>query len=164
MSKLAGEKACFIYSRDLETVSLRYCNVFGPRQSLTSSYAAVIPIFTNHALSGKAPTIFGDGEQTRDFCYVSNIVEGNIKSAFGGVKLRGQTYNIGSGESISINDLWKHIAQIADSRGHPAYAEERDGDIKHSSVSIEKAKRELGYKPAINFGSLLKKTMRWYED
>lgn len=147
----------------LETVSLRYFNVFGPKQDPDSPYAAVIPRFITKILKGESPVIFGDGEQTRDFTYVSNVVEANILAAISENVGRGEVVNIACGESISLNQLVKKINEILETNVKPLYDKPRIGDVRHSLASIEKAKNLLGYRVSVKFEEGLKKTIDWYK-
>lgn len=147
----------------LETVSLRYFNVFGPKQDPDSPYAAVIPKFITKILKGESPVIFGDGEQTRDFTYVANVVEANILAATSENVGHGEVINIACGESISLNQLVKKINEILGTNVKPLYDKPRIGDVKHSLASIEKAKKLLGYRVSVKFEEGLKKTIDWYK-
>ncbi len=162
-SKAAGEMYCTAYYRTfgLETVSLRYFNVFGPRQDPLSPYAAVIPRFIQALLSGQSPTIFGDGEQTRDFTYVGNAVEACLK-AVEAPDAAGGVFNVACGERSSVNQLLAHLKTIMGSTTTTAYVEARPGDVKHSQADITKAKRTLGYEPKVDFLSGLRQTVEWF--
>jgi len=150
VSKLVGEHYCRVYARQfsLETVGLRYFNVFGPRQDAQSEYAAVIPRFIESARNGRTPVIFGDGRQTRDFTYVANVVHANLLAAANGVS--GESYNIGSGLATSLLEL---LSFIRDSLGvtlHPRFEPERPGDVRDSLACIEKAQAQLGYEVKVS--------------
>lgn len=147
----------------LETVSLRYFNVFGPKQDPNSQYAAVIPKFITKMLKGESPVIFGDGEQTRDFTYVDNVVKANILAALSKNVGHGEVINIACGERISLNQLVDKINKILGTDIKPLYDKPRLGDIRHSLASIEKAKKLLGYKVSVKFEEGLKKTINWYK-
>lgn len=147
----------------LETVSLRYFNVFGPKQDPNSQYAAVIPKFITKMLKGESPVIFGDGEQTRDFTYVDNVVEANILAVLSKNVGHGEVINIACGERISLNQLVDKINKILGTNIKPLYDKPRKGDIRHSLASIEKAKKLLGYKVNVKFEEGLKKTIDWYK-
>lgn len=164
-SKLASEHLCRLFFElyGLETVSLRYFNVFGPRQNPKSQYAAVIPKFISRMLAGKAPIIYGDGKQTRDFTYVKNIVIANILSSQSKEAV-GKSINIASGKSYSLNELVKLINKFIGKEIRPIYAKERIGDIKHSLASIEKAKILLNYACEINFEEGLKHTIKYFKN
>ena len=145
VTKLAGEYYCRVFEEvyGLATVCLRYFNVYGPRQDPNSQYAAVIPRFIKRASEGKSPIIFGDGEQTRDFTFIKDVVETNILAA---ESQACGVFNIGRGKSITINELANLILNITGSRVKPVYQEPRPGDIRHSVADISKAKT-FGYKP-----------------
>jgi nucleoside-diphosphate-sugar epimerase len=165
ISKLAGEKYCLVFSQifGLSTVCLRYFNIFGPRQDPASQYAAVIPNFITRMLKGESPTIFGDGGQSRDFVYVLNAVEANIRASKAqGVS--GQVFNIGCGEGISVNSLASKLNELLKREISPSYAEPRPGDIRHSFADISKTRKMLGYELLIPFGQGLERTIRWYRD
>jgi len=152
VSKYAGERYCQVFTKlyGLETVCLRYFNVFGPRQDPNSQYSAVIPKFMQLIKEGKRPIIYGDGKATRDFTYVSNVISANLLACVAeGVV--GETYNIACGERITINHLVKKLSDIFDVKIEPIYADSRPGEIKHSYASIEKAKRDLGYDVKVPF-------------
>jgi nucleoside-diphosphate-sugar epimerase len=165
LSKLVGEKYCWIFSQifGLSTVCLRYFNIFGPRQDPSSQYAAVVPNFITRMLEGGSPTIFGDGEQSRDFAYVFNVVEANIlASKAEGVS--GEVFNIGCGEGTSVNSLASKLNEILKEKINPSYDEPRQGDIKHSFADISKAKKMLEYEPQVLFAKGLEETIRWYRE
>jgi UDP-glucose 4-epimerase len=162
-AKLAGELYCeaFASSYDLETVRLRYFNVFGPRQDPDSPYSAVIPLFAAALLAGKQPVIFGDGLQSRDFTFVENVIEANVCAATAeGVS--GNVYNIACGESLSVLDLLKAICQQLDKPFDPRFEPPRAGDVKHSWADISAAQRDLGYQPKVDFNVGLQKTIEFY--
>lgn len=165
VSKLAGEYYCraFSDSYGLATASLRYFNVFGPRQDPTSQYAAVIPIFAGALLSGRAPTIFGDGEQSRDFTYVDNVVSANLLACRAGLE-GGHTYNVACGERFTLNELYARLQNIVGSSVEPEYSDPRVGDVKHSQAAIGEIARALGYKVEVGFDDGLERTVRWYRD
>lgn len=146
LTKLTGERYCELFSEiyGLRTVSLRYFNVYGPRQDPDSEYAAVIPRFVQNALTGRRLIIFGDGSQTRDFTYVGDVVQANIKAA---TSKAGGAINIGSGRRLTINALARTVIEITDSRSRIAHEQPRVGEIKHSLADIEKARIKLGYLP-----------------
>lgn len=166
-TKLAGENACRAWAHvyGLETVVLRYFNVFGPHQDPKSEYAAVVPKFVTSALEGRAPTIYGDGTQSRDFCYIDNVVDANLKASEApGVS--GEVFNIACGEAIDLNQVVRMISQIV---SEPAgrtleahYEPARAGDVKHSLADIAKARKLLGYAPAVTFKDGLVRTVDWY--
>ena len=161
ITKLDGEYYCNMFTREgkLQTACLRYFNVFGPRQDPKSAYAAAIPIFTAKAVTNEDITIFGDGEQTRDFIYVKDIVEANVfmaMSDFTGV------YNIAYGKKITINDLVKKIVDVTDSQSKVVYKEERAGDVKHSMAGVEKL-QSTGFKPRYTFEEGMEKTISFFQ-
>ena len=162
-AKLAGEyyAAAFAHSFGLETVSLRYFNVFGPRQDPDSAYAAVIPKFITAMLRGERPTIFGDGRQSRDFTYIDNVVQGNLLACAAPAAI-GETINLAAGGRVVLNDLVAQLNDILGSDLAPIYAAERPGDILHSQADISKARALLGFEPAVDFGEGLRRTVDWY--
>ncbi len=162
-AKLAGELYCaaFTQSFGLETVSLRYFNVFGPRQDPHSQYAAVIPRFITRMLAGQPPIITGDGQQSRDFTYIDNVVAGNLLACQAPAAV-GETINLAAGGRVSINDLAVQLQAIIGSRLSPEYAPERPGDIRHSQADISKARALLGYEPIVGFNEGLRRTVHWY--
>lgn len=167
IDKMTAERYCQVFYDlyGLETVALRYFNVFGPRQDPASNYAAVIPRFITAYLNGKRPTIFGDGEQTRDFTYVGNVVHANLLAATQPAdKIVGQVFNAALGNQISLNDLVKVLQEEIDPTVEPIYGDVREGDIKHSRADISKAIELLGYKPPYTFEAGLKLTIDWYRD
>jgi nucleoside-diphosphate-sugar epimerase len=164
ISKLAGEQYCqaFWQLYGFETVCLRYFNVFGPRQDPTSHYSAVIPKFITAALQGLPLVIYGDGEQTRDFTYVSDIVVANLLACHA-PKGPGQVMNVSCGERYSLLDVVKHLEQLLGARDlEVQYAEPRLGDVKHSQADIKKAAALLGYEPNADFQEGLRRTVEHY--
>lgn len=165
VSKLAGEHymASFYRLYGLETVSLRYFNVFGPRQAADSPYSGVLAKFISQMLEGEQPTIFGDGEQSRDFTYVENVVQANLRaSAAPAEAAAGGTFNVALGERYTLNQMFAELKKIIGYRGEPAYGSERQGDVKHSHADISLAKQQLGYSPAVGFVEGLRRTVEWY--
>jgi len=165
ISKLAAEKYCRVFSQiyGLSTVCLRYFNIFGPQQDPSSQYAAVIPNFITRMLKGESPTIFGDGEQSRDFVNVFNVVEANIlASKAKGVS--GEVFNIGCGEGTTVNALASKLNEILKEEISPSYDKPCPGDIRHSSADISKAKKMLKYESLVPFGKGLEETIRWYRE
>jgi nucleoside-diphosphate-sugar epimerase len=165
LSKLAGEKYCRIFSQifGFPTICLRYFNIFGPRQDPSSQYAAVIPNFINRMLKEESPIIFGDGEQSRDFVFVFNVVEANIlASKAQGVS--GEVFNIASGEGTSVNSLTSKLNELLKKKISPSYDEPRPGDIRHSFADISKARKMLGYEPLVPFNQGLERTIRWHRE
>jgi nucleoside-diphosphate-sugar epimerase len=163
INKLTGEYYCGVYHRlyGLETVALRYFNIFGPRQDPTSQYSAVIPLFIKAALQGKQPTIFGDGEQSRDFTYIGNAVSANLKACTA-PKAAGKFYNIACGDRYTLNETLHLIGDILGKPVSPRYVDPREGDIKHSLAGIEAAKRDLGYTVDFDFKAGLRETVAWF--
>ena len=164
VSKLAGEYYCQSFAQvyKLETVCLRYFNVFGARQDPTSQYAAVIPLFITSMIDGKAPMIFGDGLQSRDFCYVENVVHGNLLAA-DAPAANGETINIATGKRVNLLDLVGQINTQLGTQIEPIHMEGRVGDVKHSRADITKAQTLLAYEPVVDFESGLKRTIEWYQ-
>jgi nucleoside-diphosphate-sugar epimerase len=165
-SKLAGEQYAQIYARayGVETVCLRYFNVFGPRQDPASEYAAVIPKFITAALAGKQPRIFGDGSQSRDFCYIDNIIEANFKAAVADARaVSGGVFNVACGQATDLNRVVALIGDFLGQKLSAIYEDERAGDIKHSWADIAAARARLGYTAGISFAEGLGRTIDWYK-
>lgn len=159
VSKLAGEKYCQVFTKlyGLETVALRYFNVFGPRQDPSSQYSAVIPKFIKMIKSGESPIIYGDGEQSRDFTFVKNVVEANLLACGDGLEqLSGEVFNVASGKRVTINNLVENINKLTKSDVKPHYEKPRPGDVKHSLANIGKARQFLGYGATVDFYAGLK--------
>ena len=158
----------FNHIHGMETIGLRYFNVFGPRQSPEGAYAAVIPLFMKALSEGERPKIFGDGEQTRDFTYVQNAVDANILSLFGDIPdAYGKSFNIACGNTLSINEVFNKIRESIDIRlgsGHiePIYAPPREGDIKDSLADLTEARRCLNYFPKVDFSEGIENTVSWF--
>jgi len=165
VAKLAAEGYCRTFSEvyGLETVSLRYFNVFGPRQDPLSQYAAVIPNFVTAFRRGAPPTIFGDGEQSRDFTYVDNVVEANVLAAEA-EGVAGNFYNVAIGERISLNQIIEQLRQLTGRDIEPVYATERRGDVRHSLADISSATQDLGYVPRVRFEEGLRRTWEFHRD
>jgi UDP-glucose 4-epimerase len=163
VAKLAGEYYCQAFTAvyGLETVALRYFNVFGPRQDPTSQYAAVIPLFITAMLDGKAPTIFGDGTQSRDFTYIDNVVQGNLLASKAPDAV-GQVMNLATGGRVSLIELVEKINLLLGTDFKPNHTGERKGDIKHSRAGIDRARELLDYEPVVDFDSGLARTVAWY--
>jgi UDP-glucose 4-epimerase len=163
VAKLAGEGYCRAFTEvyGLQTVALRYFNVFGPRQDPLSQYAAVIPNFITAALRGERPVIFGDGEQSRDFTHVDNVVEANVL-AMAAPDVAGRTYNIACGERITLNDLVATIGRVLGRTIEPRYAEARPGDVRHSMADTSRARDELGYRVIVRLEEGLARTVQHY--
>jgi UDP-glucose 4-epimerase len=161
--KLFGEMYCQVFTRSygLETVALRYFNVFGPRQDPSSPYSGVLALFIPAVLQDRRPTIHGDGLQSRDFTYVQNVVEANLLACtVPGVG--GQVFNIARGDRITVNSILQQINKITGKDVPPIYSEPRAGDIKHSQADITRAREHLGYEARISFEEGLRRTIEWY--
>jgi UDP-N-acetylglucosamine 4-epimerase len=165
VTKYVNELYARVYSDiyGLELIGLRYFNVFGPKQNPQGPYAAVIPLFVKSVLDNEAPTMNGDGEHSRDFTFVANVVQANDKALFTtNPKAVNEVYNVAFGEQTSLNGLFEMIKEIAGSDLAPKYGPERKGDVKHSLADISKAKNLLGYDPAVSIRDGLKATFEWY--
>ncbi len=162
-AKLAGELYCqsFTAVYGLETVCLRYFNVFGPRQDPTSQYAAVIPLFITSMLEGKSPTIHGDGLQSRDFTFIDNVVHGNLLARRAS-DAAGQVMNLATGGQINLLELVARINGLLGTSIVPIHSGPRQGDILHSRASIERARDLLDYAPVVDFNTGLSRTLEWY--
>jgi nucleoside-diphosphate-sugar epimerase len=163
LQKVVGEQYLQMFTRlyGLETVSTRYFNVFGPRQDPTSPYSGVISVFATALLENRSPTIYGDGEQTRDFTYVANVVDGVLR-ACDAPDASGEVINVATGGRISLNQLFKTMRDLVGGSVEPTYAEVRPGDVKDSQADIAKAQRLLGFQPRVSFEEGLKRTVEWY--
>lgn len=163
VSKLAAENYCRVFWQvyGLETIALRYFNVFGPRQTPNSQYAAVIPRFIDRVRRGQPPVIQGDGEQGRDFTYVANVVEANLL-AMRATEGFGQAFNIACGDRISVRRLAEGIITLLERDLEPVYTDPRPGDIRDSLADVSKATRFLGYQPVVDFWEGLRRTVAWY--
>lgn len=166
VTKYVNELYALVFSRtyNFHTVGLRYFNVFGPRQNPNGPYAAVIPLFIEAALNNRAPLINGDGETSRDFTFVENAVQANIKAMFAAGIEQHEILNIAFGERTTLNQLWNRIVVITNKKIEPQYKEERRGDVKHSLANILKAKRLIGYEPEISVLDGLNIAVKWYEN
>lgn len=164
ISKLAGEHYCQVFFQlyGVETVALRYFNVFGPRQDPTSQYSAVIPKFIQAMNQGERPVIFGDGEQSRDFTYIDNVVHANILAATAESGVAGQVFNAACHGQITLNDLVGALNDALGTSIEPIYMEPRLGDIKHSFAAIDKLKKATGYEPQVSFAEGIRRTAEWY--
>jgi UDP-glucose 4-epimerase len=160
-SKLAGEHLMRIFSElyGIETLTLRYFNVFGPRQDPKSEYAAVIPKFLTAALRGHRPIVFGDGEQTRDFCYIDNVVDANLLAADTAKSLRGEIINIACGERTSLNQLLACLGELSGTPLRPEYRPTRPGDVRDSLADIRAARALIGFEPGVDVREGLKRTL-----
>jgi UDP-glucose 4-epimerase len=165
VAKLASEfyMAAFFSCYGLETVALRYFNVFGPRQDPSSPYSGVLSRFITLMLEGKQPVIYGDGEQSRDFCYVENVVQANLKGCVApAAACAGQVFNVACSQRVTLNQTYKLLQHITGYQGPPRYEAERAGDVKHSLADIGAARTVLGYEPLVDFEEGLKRTVAWY--
>jgi nucleoside-diphosphate-sugar epimerase len=162
--KITGEYYCRIFWRlyGLETVSLRYFNVFGPRQDPQSQYAAVIPRFITAILKGEPPTIFGDGKQSRDFSHIQNVIDANLSACEAPKQALGEAFNIACGGRITLLDLVATINKIAGKNIAPKFDPPRVGDILHSQAGITKAQQLLGWTPHVDFHEGIEKAVDWY--
>jgi nucleoside-diphosphate-sugar epimerase len=162
VSKLAGEGFCRSFSTiyGLETVALRYFNVFGPRQDPLSQYAAVIPNFIMACLTGRRPVIYGDGEQSRDFTYVENVVDANLR-AMTAAGASGGVYNIACGERVTLNELLRQVQELTGAVVEPVFKEHRPGEVRHSLADIGRAQADLGYRPVVRFPEGLRRTVEY---
>ncbi len=167
VAKLASEHYMVSFYRcyGLETVSLRYFNVFGPRQDPSSPYSGVLAKFITQMLAGQQPTIYGDGEQSRNFTYIDNVVEANLLACCAPREpVAGKMMNVATGERITLNQTFTLLQELTGFTGKPKYAAERSGDIKHSLADISKAEALLGYRPHVRFEEGLKRTVEWYRE
>lgn len=165
VAKLAGEHylRCFTRVYGLETVVLRYFNVFGPYQDPTSHYSGVLAIFCRRMLSGDPITIYGDGEQSRDFTYIDNVVNANLLAAAAPAeKVSGRMMNLATGTRITLNEIFKILRELTGYQDQPTYAPTRAGDIRDSLADIRLAQELLGYKPTVDFREGLRRTVDWY--
>jgi nucleoside-diphosphate-sugar epimerase len=165
VAKLAGEQYMRAFARvyGMETVVLRYFNVFGPHQDPMSQYSGVLAVFCRKMLAGEQPSIYGDGEQSRDFTYIDNVVHANLLAAGAPAeKVAGQMMNVATGKRITLNETFKILRELTGYRGEPKYLEPRAGDIKDSLADIGLAGELLGYKPVVDFREGLRRTVEWY--
>ncbi len=163
LQKLVAEQYCQMFTSlyGLETVTIRYFNVFGPRQDPSSPYSGVISLFISALCDARQPTIYGDGEHARDFTYVANVVDGVLRACTA-ERASGEVINVATGGRISLNTLFKTIRELVGANIEPIYADPRPGDVKDSQADISKARRILGYEPTISFEDGLAKTVAWY--
>jgi nucleoside-diphosphate-sugar epimerase len=163
LQKLVGEQYGQLFTRlyGLETVSIRYFNVFGPRQDPSSPYSGVISLFISALCDGRRPTIHGDGEQTRDFTYVANVVDGVLRACTAD-RASGEVFNVATGGRISLNHLFRTVRDFVGASGEPEYGPPRAGDVRDSQADITKARRVLGYEPIVPFEQGLEQTVAWY--
>jgi nucleoside-diphosphate-sugar epimerase len=165
VAKLAGEHYMRVFARvyGLETVVLRYFNVFGPYQDPSSHYSGVLAVFCRRMLAGEQPTIYGDGEQSRDFTYIDNVVHANLLAAAApAVRVSGQVMNMATGQRITLNHTFELLCELTGYKGKPAYAGGRAGDIRDSLADIRLAGELLGYQPMVDFPEGLRRTVEWY--
>ncbi|HZP18232.1 MAG TPA: SDR family oxidoreductase [Terriglobales bacterium] len=165
VAKLASEyyMTSFYRCYGLETVCLRYFNIFGPRQDPTSPYSGVLAKFITQMLAGEQPTIFGDGKQSRDFTYIDNVVSANLLAAKApAAQAVGQVFNVATGTRVDLNETFQLLKKIIGYNGDVKYAPERAGDVKHSLADLSRTQRHLGYKPLVNFEEGLRRTVEWY--
>jgi UDP-N-acetylglucosamine/UDP-N-acetylgalactosamine 4-epimerase len=165
ITKYVNELYGDVFSRtyDFHTIGLRYFNVFGPKQNPKGHYAAVIPLFIESALKGEAPFINGDGETSRDFTFVENAVQANIKALLVNTIKQHEVLNIAFGERTSLNQLWREISELCKLNLNPNYRDERLGDVKHSLANIGKACKLINYQPMCSVSEGLKITINWYK-
>ena len=163
LQKLVAEQYCQMFTQlyGLETVTTRYFNVFGPRQDPSSPYSGVISLFISALCEGRQPKIYGDGEQTRDFTYVGNVVDGVLRACTA-PEASGEVVNVAVGGRISLNQLFRTIRDLVGASVEPIYMETRAGDVRDSQADISKARRLLGYEPVVSFEDGLEKTVAWY--
>jgi nucleoside-diphosphate-sugar epimerase len=163
LQKLVGEQYCQMFTRlyGLETVTIRYFNVFGPRQDPSSPYSGVISLFISSLCEGRQPTIYGDGEQTRDFTYVANVVDGVLRACTA-PQASGEVINVATGGRISINALFQNVRALVGATVGPIYSGARAGDVRDSQADIGKARQLLSYEPRVTFENGLEKTVEWY--
>lgn len=165
LTKWVDEEFAKLYFKiyNLNTIGLRYFNVFGRRQDPYSTYAAVIPIFVKKILAGESPIINGNGEQSRDFTYIENVIEANLKACLSDETSCGRAYNIAYGERITLNELYKKIAELMNSDIEPIHGPDRAGDVKHSLANIENTKKYLKYNPKYDVNQGLELAIEWYK-
>jgi len=166
VTKLAGELYMQSFTRvyGLETVVIRYFNVFGPYQDPTSHYSGILAIFTMKMLAGEIPTIYGDGEQSRDFTFIQNVVHGNLlASEAPAERVSGKVFNIATGNRVTLNQTVEILRRATGYTGEVRYAAERSGDVKHSLADISRAKESFGYEPLVNFNEGIERTVAWYK-
>ena len=163
LQKLVAEQYCQMFTQlyGLETVTIRYFNVFGPRQDPSSPYSGVISLFINALCDGRQPTIYGDGEQTRDFTYVANVVDGVLRACHA-PGASGEVINVATGGRISLNQLFRTVRDLVGAKIEPMYRDPRAGDVRDSQADISKARRLLGYEPVVTFEEGLEKTVEWH--
>jgi nucleoside-diphosphate-sugar epimerase len=165
LQKLVGEYYCNVFTSvyGLETVALRYFNVYGPRQDPSSPYSGVLSLFMRAALERRTPTIFGDGEQSRDFTYVEDVAELNLKAARA-ANVSGKMYNAGNGCRITLNQAWALLQRLEGVEIEPVYGTPRAGDVRDSQADTTSARAELGHAPKFSFEEGMKRTLEWYRN
>jgi UDP-N-acetylglucosamine 4-epimerase len=166
LTKMVGEEYGKIYSKlyGLDTYGLRYFNVFGKRQDPNGAYAAVIPKFIKQLLNGEQPTINGDGKQSRDFTYIENVIEANLKACKASSEVAGESFNIAYGGREYLIDVYNSLCKALGKDVEPIFGPDRKGDIKHSNADISKARKMLGYSPKWNFEQGIEEVIEWYRD
>jgi UDP-glucose 4-epimerase len=167
VAKLAGEQYMRSFTRvyGLETVVLRYFNVFGPYQDPASHYSGVMALFCRKMLAGEQPTIHGDGQTSRDFTYIDNVVHGNLLAATAPTeKVSGQVMNVATGTRITLKETYDLLRELTGYRGDPAYGPTRAGDIRDSLADIRQARERMGYAPVVDFREGLRRTVGWYRE
>lgn len=166
LTKRCDEEWAKLYTMHygLDTYGLRYFNVFGRRQDPNGAYAAVIPKFIKQLMNDEVPTIYGDGKQSRDFTYIENVIEANLKACLASHEAAGQVYNVAYGEREYLIDIYYIIVEALGKNIEPRFGPERKGDIKHSHADITKAKRLLGYEPEYNFARGIREAIEWYKE
>ena len=166
LTKRTNEEYGKLYAKlyGLDTYGLRYFNVFGKRQDPNGAYAAVIPKFIKQLLNNERPTIYGDGKQSRDFTYIENVIEANLKACKAPSKVAGQAFNIAYGGRVYLIDLYYYLCKALDKNIEPIFGPERPGDIRHSHADISKARRLLGYNPDWSFEDGIKEAIEWYKE
>jgi nucleoside-diphosphate-sugar epimerase len=165
VSKLAGEQYCRVFSElyGLETISLRYFNVYGPRQRPDSQYAAVIPLFIAALSTRDRPILYGDGHQSRDFTFVQDVIAANLSAMVAPARAcSGKAYNVAGGAQHSLHDLLAILQRIMGVQCHPKYEDPRPGDVRHTRAEIEAAARDLGHRPVVDFERGLSRTVDWF--
>jgi len=165
LQKLVGEQYMRLFTElyGLSTVTIRYFNVFGPRQDPSSAYSGVISLFIRYLVEGRAPTIHGDGEQTRDFTFVTNVVDGALRAAQAGPEVSGTVINVATQSRISLNDLFNTVKAITGAEVAPVYGPPRAGDVRDSLADITRARELLGYAPLVGLEAGLRQTVEWFE-
>ena len=164
VSKLTGEYYCRVFTNvyGLETVSLRYFNIFGPRQDPNSTYAAVVPRFITALLKGESPTVYGDGEQSRDFTYIENVIHANINACYAPSAAAGRVLNIACGTRFTLNTVLRKLEEIVDKKANPKYLPPKKGDVKHSQADITNAANYIQYKIEVDFETGLRRTVDYF--